>query len=96
MITSNQRFTGILLTVAFILLIPFVAMQFTPEVQWTLFDFVVAGTLLLSTGLLIELVMRKVAKVEYRIAICVMLLVTLFLIWAELAVGLFGTPFAGN
>lgn len=96
MITSNQRLTGILLTVAFILAIPFVAMQFTQEVNWSLFDFIVAGTLLLSTGLSIELVMRKVAKSEYRIAICVTLLIALFLIWAELAVGIFGTPFAGN
>lgn len=96
MITSNQRLTGILLTVAIILAIPFVAMQFTQEVNWTLFDFIVAGTLLLSTGLLGELVMRNVAKREYRIAICVSLLVVLALIWIELAVGIFGTPFAGN
>ena len=96
MITSNQRLTGILLTVAFILAIPFVAMQFTQEVNWSLFDFIVAGTLLLSTGLSVELVMRKIAKSKYRIAICVTLLIALFLIWAELAVGIFGTPFAGN
>ena len=52
--------------------------------------------LLLGTGLLCELVMRKVKKMNYRIALCAALLVALLLTWIELAVGLFGTPFAGS
>ena len=96
MITKNKRLIGIVLTVALLLLIPLIAMQFTDEVEWTLFDFVVAGGLLLGTGLLCELVLRKVKKTEYRIAICLALLAALVLIWAELAVGIFGTPIAGQ
>jgi hypothetical protein len=96
MITKNQRFTAILLTVAFLLSIPLVAMQFTKEVTWGLFDFAVAGFLLLGTGLLIELVLRKVSTTRNRVAICVAILIALFLVWAELAVGIFGTPFAGS
>ncbi len=96
MVTHNKRLIGILLTVALLLLIPFVAMQFTNEVNWTLSDFVAAGVLLLGTGLLSELVLRNVTKIEYRIALCVALLAGLFLIWLELAVGIFGTPFAGQ
>jgi hypothetical protein len=71
-------------------------MQFTDEVNWTLPDFVVAGVLLLGTGFMCELVMRKVNKIKYRIAICVALLAVLLLIWLELAVGIFGTQFAGS
>ena len=67
-------------------------MQFTDKVNWTLFDFVIAGTLLLGTGLLCELVIRKINKIKYRIATCVVRLVVLLFIWAELAVGVFGTP----
>jgi hypothetical protein len=93
---KNKRLIGIVLTVAFILLIPLIAMQFTDEVNWKLPDFVAAGILLLGTGLMIELVLRKVKKIEYRIAICVVLLAALLLIWIELAVGIFGTPFAGT
>jgi ABC-type Mn2+/Zn2+ transport system permease subunit len=93
---QNKRLIGILLTVALLLLIPLIAMQFTDEVSWSLFDFVVAGILLLGTGLMCEFVMRKVHKIEYRIAICVVLLAALLLIWAELAVGIFGTPFSGT
>lgn len=95
-ITKHQRLIGIVLTVALLLLIPLIAMQFTDEVNWTLSDFVTAGVLLLSTGLLCELVWRKVRKMEHRIALCVALFAALLLIWAELAVGIFGTAFAGS
>ncbi len=96
MIMKDKRLIGIVLTVALILCIPLLAMQFTTEVNWTLSDFVVAGVLLLGTGLLCEFVMRKVTKTGHRIGIIAVILVVLFLIWAELAVGLFGTPFAGS
>jgi ABC-type Mn2+/Zn2+ transport system permease subunit len=93
---QNKRLVGIIVTVALLLLIPLIAMQFTDEVNWNLFDFVVAGILLIGTGLLCEFVIRKINKIKYRIAICVALLVILILIWAELAVGIFGTPISGN
>lgn len=96
MITQNKRLAGIVLAVVFILLIPFTAMQFTDEVDWKLFDFLLMGTLLLGNGLLCELVIRRVRNLDYRIGIIALLLVVLFLIWAELAVGIFGMPFAGS
>ena len=96
MITKNKRLTGILLTVAILLLIPLIAMQFTNEVDWKLLDFVIMGILLLGTGLTCELVLRKVKKFDLRIALCAAILVAMLLVWAELAVGIFGTPFAGS
>ncbi len=96
MIMKNKRLVGIVFTVALLLLIPLIAMRFTNEVNWTLFDFVVMGILLLGTGLMCELVMRKVKKFEYRIAICAAILAAFLLVWVELAVGIFGTPFAGS
>lgn len=93
---KNPRLKFILPGVAFILLIPFIAMQFTDEVNWTPSDFIVAGILLLGTGLILDLVMRKIKNIRYRIAISIALLIILFLIWAELAVGIFGTPFSGS
>ncbi len=96
MITQNKRLIGIMLSVSFLLLIPLFAMLFTNEVNWGLVDFAVAGVLLFGTGLGIEFVLRKVKKTKHRILICASILVALFLIWAELAVGLFGTPFAGS
>jgi hypothetical protein len=96
MITQNKRLIGIVLTVVLLLLIPFIAMQFTNEVKWDSRDFVIMGVLLLGTGLMCELVMRKVKKFQHRFLLIGAILVALFLIWAELAVGIFGTPFAGS
>lgn len=93
---KNKRLLLILSAVAILLLIPLITMQFTNEVVWNSFDFIVMGILLLSTGLLCEFVLRKVKSLQGRIIICGAILFALFLIWAELAVGIFGTPFAGS
>jgi hypothetical protein len=93
---NNKRLIGIVLAVGILLLIPFLAMRFTDEVNWSPTDFVTAGVLLLGTGLMCEFVLRTVKKTGYRIAICAAILFALMLVWIELAVGLFGTPFAGS
>ena len=93
---QNRRIPAIALTVALLLLIPLIAMQFTDEVNWSFFDFVVAGILLLGTGLALELAIRKVKNKNYQLGIVAAIVLALFLIWAELAVGIIGTPFAGN
>jgi ABC-type Mn2+/Zn2+ transport system permease subunit len=96
MTLQNKRLFGIVLAVGLLLLIPLVAMQFTKEVDWSLLDFVVMGVLLLGTGLLCELVLRRVKTTGSRIVLLAVVLFAFFLIWAELAVGIFGTPFAGS
>ena len=96
MLMLNKRVTGILITVVLILLVPLIAMLFTNEVKWGVFDFVIMGMLLLGTALTCELVLRKVKKLEHRIVLLAIILLAMFLIWAELAVGIFGTPLAGS
>lgn len=93
---KNKRLIGIVITIALLLCLPLIAMQLTEDVTWTLFDFIVAGALLLATGLMCELVLRKVKKIAYRIAICSVILAVLLIIWAELAVGMFGTQLGGT
>ncbi len=78
------------------MLVPIITMQFNDAVKWDPFDFVIAGVLLLGTGLMLELIMRKVKKRNSRIAICMILMVLFFLILAELAVGVFETSLSGN
>jgi hypothetical protein len=85
---QNKRLFIILLSSVLLLLVPLIAIQFTNQVKWTLFDFIVAGVLLLGTGLLCELIMRKVKKSRLRIALCIALAAALLLIWVELAVGI--------
>lgn len=93
---NNHRLTIILAICGILLTIPFIAMQLTNEVHWTFMDFVVAAVLLFGTGLLCELVLRKVKQKSYRMVFCAILLIGLLLIWIELAVGIFGTPFTGS
>lgn len=83
-------------TAAAVLAVPFVAMQFTDEVQWTGFDFLVMGMLLFSTALTITKVCKQVQVPGKRFFFIALVLMVFLLIWAELAVGIFGTPFAGN
>lgn len=96
MTANNNRLMFILSVAGLLLLLPLVAMQFTSEVNWTFSDFIVAGILLFGTGGLIELTIRKINQISLRVWVILGILLVLFLVWAELAVGIFGTPFAGN
>lgn len=93
---QNKRRIIILPIVATLLLIPLIAMQFTTEVNWDLMDFIVAAILLLAVGFTIDYAIRKTAKNNYRFVILTAIIILFILIWAELAVGIFGTPFAGS
>ena len=62
---------------------------------WTLSDFLIMGALIFGTGLTYEVIVNKVTE-KYRVVFVVTLVVLFFLTWAELAVGIFGSPFAGS
>jgi hypothetical protein len=93
---QNKRLIIMIIAVFILLFVPLIAMLFTNEVNWTPFDFLIAGILLISVGLIFELILRKVKTVRNRIVLSAILFLLLFLVWAELAVGIFGTPFAGS
>jgi hypothetical protein len=93
---ENKRLIGIITAVAILLSIPFVSMRLGLGFNWSLMDFVIVAILLLATGLACEFVLRKVRSTGYRLAICAAILFALFVVWAELAVGLIGTRFAGS
>ncbi len=86
----------ILRVVGLLLLIPLIAMQLTNEVNWSLFDFMIMGAMLTITGLLGGEIFNRVKNYGYRLILTITIVLILFLLWAELAVGLFGTPFAGD
>ena len=96
MAAKNKRLICIVLTAILLLLVPLVAMLFTNEVSWEVSDFAVAGALLIGAGLIIEIVIRKVKQPGPRLILIFSIVVLLFLIWVELAVGLFGTAFTGS
>ena len=92
----NSRLKKILISITVILIIPVFGKLFTDDFQWTLPDFIIGAILLYGTGLMIDFILSKVLKKSHRIALCGFILFLLISIWAELAVGLIGTPFAGN
>ena len=51
---------------------------------------------MLGTGLLAEGILRTFTKRSHRLAWLGVLGLVLLLVWVELAVGVFGTPFAGS
>ncbi|BDW93137.1 hypothetical protein MACH07_19690 [Flagellimonas marinaquae] len=94
LISKRQIF--ILFSIAVLLAVPFVAMQFSSEVNWSLFDFIGAGILLSIIGFTIDFVHRKTRSRNKRSLILLAIFILFLLVWIELAVGLFNTPFAGN
>lgn len=68
--------------------IPFIAMQFTREVQWTYGDFITMGALVLSVGSVYLFLRAKVPK-KYRFLVGIILALLFLYLWLELAVGVF-------
>jgi len=91
-----KRINIIIFSVLALLSVPLVAMQFTSEVNWDLFDFIVMGILLFAVGLSIDFVLQKAKSLSTQLLLCGVILLLFFLVYAELAVGIFGTPFAGS
>jgi hypothetical protein len=87
---SRWRLTAWAAVVALILLAPLIAMQFTEEVNWDLFDFIFMGVLLFGTALTYELVASKGGTTAYRVAVGVACATGLVLLWINAAVGIIG------
>jgi hypothetical protein len=83
-IMKNLRLICILLAVPALLLIPFFAMRFTDEVNWTALDFIVMGIMLLTTGLGIELALRIFDAAWTRAVAVVAVLFGFVMVWGTL------------
>ena len=79
-----------------LLLIPMATMLISDEINWSIFDFLVMGVLLFSFGISINLVLKNIKNSKIRITFFTILILIFSLIWIELAVGIFESPFAGS
>lgn len=77
--------------VAALLLLPVIGMQVSDEVNWSAGDFALAAVLLIGTGLLVELVVRRNRDNNYRAGAALALFTTLLLAWINAAVGFVGS-----
>ena len=80
----------------FLLVIPIIGTLVSDAVNWSLFDFLVMGLLLLVLGFGIHIVRSKISSRSLQILSVGLLIVVFLLLWAELAVGVFGSPLAGS
>ena len=79
-----------------LLFIPLIGNLFSNQVNWSLFDFIVIGILLVLTGLSIHFILEKVRNKTLRIVPIIFVIIIFLMIWAELAIGVFGSPVAGS
>ena len=79
-----------------LLIIPLLGVLLTDVVQWGVFDFLLMSSLLLALGIAINLTLLNIKYFNKRIAIIFIVILIFLLIWVELAVGVFNTPFAGT
>ncbi len=81
---------------AALLATPFVAMQFTREVNWTAGDFVFAGVMIGTVGVAIEFLVRQSGSWAYRGGALIAALTAFLTIWVNMAVGMIGDDNAYN
>ena len=79
-----------------LLFIPWIAMQFSDQVNWSAGDFVVMGIMLLGVGFGLSYLLSRSLTIQKRVAYIAILVLAFLLLWAELAVGVFGSPLAGS
>jgi hypothetical protein len=76
---------------ALLLLLPFVAMRFTSEVNWGPEDFIAMGIMLVILCGTIELAVRLSGSKAYRLAVAAAIGGAFLITWANLAVGIVGS-----
>ena len=92
----KKQIVMVLIGAAVVLLVPLVAMQVSNNVQWSVYDFITMGALLLLAGFAYVFGMSRLRAPRARIIWALSVVIVFLLIWVELAVGWLGTPFAGN
>lgn len=91
-----KRFSILTFAPLALLLIPLIAMHYSDEVHWTLIDFAIMGVLLLVAGMWTKKVVKRVKSFPRRATYIILIILLFLLVWAEMAVGIFGTPLAGD
>ncbi|WEK69344.1 MAG: hypothetical protein P0Y62_16020 [Candidatus Chryseobacterium colombiense] len=94
--TLKQTHILIFALPALLLAAAFFCNLFVQGFDWSLPDFMIAGVLLFGTAFAINLVVNSTKTVATKLVISGIVLLILIVIWVELAVGIFGSPFSGS
>lgn len=90
-----HKIIRIVIATLVLLLIPFLAGKASDSIVWNTADYVAAAFLLIAASIGIELVLAK-TKGYTRNILAVIIILVAVLCWAEIAVGVFGSPIHGN
>ena len=78
-----------------LLLVPFILTNNLESFNWSSEDFMIAGLLIFSCLSVVSYIKEKLSNQNKTIAI-ILVIILFLIIWIELAVGVFGSPFAGS
>lgn len=91
-----KRSASIYLIALSLLIIPALGMQFSNEVNWSFSDFLIAGIILFIAASMVNIILTFIHTKFWKIILLIVSFLIIAIIWAELAVGIFGSPFAGS
>ncbi len=87
----------VLFFIFFVLLIPIIE-QFDGNAafNWGIFDYLIAFLLLATLGFGLEFIFNRIQNFKIKLILILGLFLFFFLLWAEMAVGIFNSPIAGD
>ena len=86
----------ILVTSSSLLIIPLFFTVISDEFNWSFFDFIIMGFMMIFVGILFELVSRVIKSGKRKKLLYGLIILLFLLLWAELGVGIFNSPIAGD
>ena len=78
-----------------LLTIPFLSNIYINDFNWSMVDFIIMGVLIFSCLYFISFIRKKFSGIKEILALIIVIL-AFILLWVELGVGIFGSPFAGS
>lgn len=90
---SSLKLLGITLL---LMLIPLMANWLNNEFHWKFGDFILMGAMIYGLGLISLILINVVKNKILRLIVTGIFFLLFLLIWVELAVGIFDTPFGGS
>lgn len=76
-------------------MIPLIGGFISEEINWSLADFLIGGVLIFLVGTVEVLLWRSLPR-KGRWPVMLFLMLLFAVLWAEMAVGIFGSPIAGS
>ena len=90
------RIKRILVASSSLLIIPLFFTVISDEFNWSFFDFIIMGFMMIFVGILFKLVSRVIKSGKRKKLLYGLIILLFLLLWAELGVGIFNSPIAGD